>query len=429
MPMNTSIKRTLLATIAIGAIIAAPFSAHAAKIHAKPHAAASAAKGTEGADPEKATATPMPTGPVPVPDSPTADKNTPAPPTLPDMTSYVLMDATTGAILAEAAPNLQVAPASLTKLMTAHITYQALHHGSLKLDQTVPVSPAAWHAGGSRMFIDTTSVVTVDQLLHGLIIDSGNDAAVALAEQIAGSQSAFVQMMTKDAADMGLTNTVYTNATGLPDPAMHTTAMDVAKLSRIILQDEPEFLDISKQQSYNFNNITQASWNPVLAHDSTVDGMKTGLTDESGHCIDATAVRGGRRLIAVVMGGPTWHDSTAAIESILNYGEKFFTDVTLASPGTQIDTLQSSALDAGQVAVGVAQASVITLPADAAGHVQHSVAYTTDVSNGVTKGEVLGTINYTLDGKTIATLPAVALADAPAASWSTKLSRAIKKML
>jgi D-alanyl-D-alanine carboxypeptidase (penicillin-binding protein 5/6) len=371
----------------------------------------------------------MPTGPVPVPDSPTADKNTPAPPTLPDMTSYVLMDATTGAILAEAAPNLQVAPASLTKLMTAHITYQALHHGSLKLDQTVPVSAAAWHAGGSRMFIDTTSVVTVDQLLHGLIIDSGNDAATALAEQIAGSQGAFVQMMTKDAADMGLTNTVYTNVTGLPDPAMHTTAMDVAKLSRIILQDEPEFLNISKEPNYSFNNITQASWNPVLQHDSTVDGMKTGLTDESGHCIDATAVRGGRRLIAVVMGGPTWHASTAAIESILDYGEKFFTDVTLASPGTQIDTLQSAALDAGQVPVGVAQASVITLPTDAAGHVEHAVTYTTDVSNGVTKGEVLGTINYTLDGKTIATLPAVALADAPAASWSTKLSRAIKKML
>ncbi len=423
--MNIRFKRILLVTAAIGIVCTTPLIAQAAKkTH---HAGAAAAKTSD--DPEKATATPMPTGPAPVPDSPIADKNTPAPPTLPDMTAYVLMDATTGAILAEAAPNLQVAPASLTKLMTAHIAFQALHHGSLKPDQTVPVSPAAWHAGGSRMFIDTTSVVTVDQLLHGLIIDSGNDAAVALAEQIAGSQGTFVQMMTKDAAEMGLTNTVYTNVTGLPDPAMHTTAMDVAKLSRVILQDEPEFLTISKQQSYNFNNITQASWNPVLQHDSTVDGMKTGLTDESGHCIDATAIRGGRRLIAVVMGGPTWHNSTAAIESILNYGEKFFTDVTLGSVGTQIDTLQSASLDAGQVAVGVGQTAVLTLPADEAAQVTHSVTYTTDVSGGVTKGEVLGTIGYTLGGKTIASLPAVALADAPAASWTTKLSRAIKKML
>jgi D-alanyl-D-alanine carboxypeptidase (penicillin-binding protein 5/6) len=364
-----------------------------------------------------------------VPDAPLADKNTPAPPTLPDMTAYVLMDAQTGAILAEAAPNLQVAPASLTKLMTAHLVYQALHHGSLKPDQTVPVSVAAWHAGGSSMFIDTTAVVNVDQLLHGLIIDSGNDAAIALAEQVAGSQDAFVGMMNAQARNLGLTNTTYTNVTGLPDPAMHTTALDVAKLSRAILQDEPEILNVSKQQSYSFNNITQASWNPVLAHDPTVDGLKTGLTQESGHCIDATAMRGGHRLIAVVMGGPTWHESTAAIESILNYGEKFFTDATLATPGTQIDTLQSPSLDAGSVAVGAGQSDIITMPSDAAGNITHAITYTTDVSNGVTQGEVLGTITYTLDGKIIGTVPAVALTDAPAASFTTKISRALKKML
>jgi D-alanyl-D-alanine carboxypeptidase (penicillin-binding protein 5/6) len=377
----------------------------------------------------KSTATPVPPGPPPVPDAPLADKNTPAPPTLPDMTAYVLMDAQTGAILAEAAPNLQVAPASLTKLMTAHLVYQALHHGSLKPDQTVPVSVAAWHAGGSSMFIDTTAVVNVDQLLHGLIIDSGNDAAIALAEQVAGSQDAFVGMMNAQARNLGLTNTTYTNVTGLPDPAMHTTALDVAKLSRAILQDEPEILNVSKQQSYSFNNITQASWNPVLAHDPTVDGLKTGLTQESGHCIDATAMRGGHRLIAVVMGGPTWHESTAAIESILNYGEKFFTDATLATPGTQIDTLQSPSLDAGSVAVGAGQSDIITMPSDAAGNITHAITYTTDVSNGVTQGEVLGTITYTLDGKTIGTVPAVALTDAPAASFTTKISRALKKML
>jgi D-alanyl-D-alanine carboxypeptidase (penicillin-binding protein 5/6) len=401
---------------------------------AKPHNGGTAHTGpvlkeSAGKSDEKATATPVPPGPPPVPDAPLADKNTPAPPTLPDMTAYVLMDADTGAILAEAAPNLTVAPASLTKLMTAHIVYQALHHGSLKPDQTVPVSVAAWHAGGSSMFIDTTAVVNVDQLLHGLIIDSGNDAAVALAEQVAGSQAAFVGMMTAQARDLNLTNTTYANVTGLPDPAMHTTALDVAKLSQVILKDEPEILNISKQQSYSFNNITQASWNPLLPHDPTVDGLKTGLTQESGHCIDATAIRGGRRLIAVVMGGPTWHESTAAIESILNYGEKFFTDASFATPGAQIDTLQSPSLDAGAVAVGAGASRIITMPSDAAGNITHSIAYTTDVSNGVTQGEVLGTITYTLDGKTIGTVPAVALADAPAASFTTKISRAIKKIL
>jgi len=344
------------------------------------------------------------------------------------VTAYVLMDGTTGAIIAEAAPTLQMPPASLTKLMTAHITYQALHHGSLKPDQTVPVSPDAWRAGGSRMFIDPTSVVTVDQLLHGLIIDSGNDAAVALAEQIAGSQDAFVQMMTKEAADIGLANTTYVNVTGLPDPALHTTAMDVAKLTQVILADEPEILNISKQQSYTFNNITQQSWNPVLQHDPTVDGLKTGLTKESGHCIDATAIRNNMRLIAVVMGGPTWHASTAAIESLLNYGEKFFTDAEVATAGSQIDTLNSGDLDDGSVAVGPDQTVVLTLPADAGKNITHSIAYTAALDNGVTKGETLGQITYTLDGKTIASVPAVALADAPPASEFTKLQRKLSKM-
>ena len=377
---------------------------------------------------DKDSATAAASGPPPVPDSPAGDKSTPTPPVLPGFTAYVLMDGTTGAILAEAAPTLQLPPASLVKLMTAHLTYQALHHGSLKPDQTVPVSPEAWRAGGSRMFIDPTSVVTVDQLLHGLIIDSGNDAAVALAEQIAGSQDAFVQLMTTQAADLGLTNTTYVNVTGLPDPALHTSAMDVAKLTRVILTQEPEILNISKQQSYTYNGITQASWNPVLQHDPTVDGLKTGLTKESGHCIDATAIRNGNRLIAVVMGGPTWHASTAAIESLLNYGEKFFTDVPVATANTQIATLNSPDLDAGSVAVGPAQTVVLTLPIDAAKQITHTIAYTADLSNGATKGETLGTITYTLDGKTLATIPALALTDAPPASQFSKWERKISKM-
>jgi D-alanyl-D-alanine carboxypeptidase (penicillin-binding protein 5/6) len=375
------------------------------------------------------TATASPNGPAPVPDSPAGDAKTPAPPTLPGMTSYILVDAATGAVLAEAAPDLPVAPASLTKLMTAHIAYQALHGGSLKPDQTVPVSVAAWHAGGSRMFIDPTSVVTVDQLLHGLIIDSGNDAAVALAEQIAGSQDAFVQLMNKQAAAFGLTNTNYTNVTGLPDPALRTTARDVATLTRDILQAEPEILDISKLQSYSFNNITQASWNPVLVHDSTVDGLKTGLTKESGHCIDATAVRNGDRLIAVVMGGPTWHASTAAIESLLNYGEKFFTDAHVAALGATIGTLKSNALDTGSVAVGPARTVTLTLPVDAAGQVATAIAYTADLSAGVTKGETLGTASFSLAGKVLASVPVVALADSPPASFFTRLNRKFQKML
>lgn len=394
------------------------------------HAGASAATRTPSAGPtDKIGATPVPPGPPPVPDSPAGDKSTPVPPTLPDMTAYVLMDASTGAILAEAAPHLTLPPASLTKLMTVHLVYQALHKGGLKLDQTVPVSVNAWHQEGSFMSIDTTSVVTVDQLLHGLIIDSGNDAAVALAEQVAGSTDAFTQMMNKTAGELGLTDTNYTNVTGLPDPALHTSAMDVALLSRAILQDEPEILAISKLPSYTYNNILQYSWNPVLKVDPTVDGLKTGLTRESGHCIDATALRGNMRMIAVVTGGPTWHESTAAIETLLAYGQKFFTDTAVATTGTPIDTLKSDDLDTGSVPVGAAQDVTLTLPTDAANSITHAIAYNADFSKGVTKGEVLGSVSYSAGGKIIATVPVVALADAPAASFMTKLKAKLRSWL
>jgi len=384
---------------------------------------------TAAAVAHKIGATAAPTTPPPVPDSPTADKSTPVPPTLPDMTSYVLMDETTGAVLAEAAPHLQVPPASLTKLMTAHLTYQALHGGALKPDQTVPVSVNAWHQQGSTMFISPTSVVTVDQLLHGLIIVSGNDAATALAEQVAGSSDAFVQMMNKTAGQLDLNDTNYTNPTGLPDPALHTSAMDVALLSRAIIQDEPEILQISKMQSYTYNNITQGTWNPVLAKDPTVDGLKTGLTTEAGHCIDATAERSGMRLIAVVTGGPTWDSSTAAIENLLDYGQKFFSDTKIAAAGQVVDTLRSPALDSGSVDVAAGQDVVLTLPQDAAGSVTHSIAYSVDLTPGVTRGETLGTITYSAGGKVLATVPALAATDSPPASLTTKLKLFVKKFL
>ncbi len=377
----------------------------------------------------KIGATPAPTGPAPVPSSPIADKATPTPPMLPDMTSYVLMDAKTGAIIAEADPHLRVPPASLTKLMTAHLVYQALHNGSLKMDQIVPVSVAAWHAPGSTMFIDPNSKVTVNDLLHGLLIDSGNDAAIALAEQVAGSQDAFVQIMNHTAKKLDLTDTTYTNPTGLPSPDLRTSAMDVAKLSRVILQDEPQILQIAKQPSYTWDNITQANWNPVLKVDPTVDGLKTGLTDESGHCIDATAKRGNMRLIAVVMGGTTWASSTSAIEALLDYGQHFFTDAQIATKGAQLGLLQSSLLQAGSVPVGAQKDIVITLPKDEAKTITHSITYTADLTPGVSKGEVLGTITFSAGGQQLASVPAVALSNAPKASFFTKLKRKLGHML
>ncbi len=287
------------------------------------------------------------------------------PPELADASSYVLMDATTGTIIAEKAPGLAWPPASLAKLMTAYLTYQKIAAGSLKPDQVVPVSAAAWHTGGSRMFISPGADVTVDQLLHGLLIESGNDASVALAQAIAGSRSAFVGMMNAAAARLGLSGTHYANVNGLPHPGMTTTARDIATLSRALLRQYPQILKISAEKYYTFDKIRQRSWNPVLFRDPTVDGLKTGLTDAAGHCIDATALRDGRRLIAVVFGEPNWTAGTKAIEALLDYGYQFATNTTVARAGRPIGSLTDARWKPETIPVGAAHDVEKTLPAAA----------------------------------------------------------------
>ncbi|HQT67625.1 MAG TPA: D-alanyl-D-alanine carboxypeptidase family protein [Acetobacteraceae bacterium] len=413
-----------LALAAMMPALAAPLGAAAHGTKAAAHDVTKAGSMKNGPE---AAAPAQPAGPPP--DAPLADAATPPPPDFADISSYMLIDAATGAVIAEKAPHAEVPPASLTKLMTAYLVYQAIAHGSLKLDQDVPVSDAAWHTGGSRMFIQPLMTVTVDQLLHGLIIDSGNDAAVALAEQVGGTQDAFVAMMNSEAKKLDLAETNYTDVDGLPDPALHTSAADVATLSLAFLKKYPQVLAISSEQSYTFNNITQRSWNPVLFHDSTVDGLKTGLTKESGHCIDATAKRDGRRLIAVVMGGSSWRSSTAAIEALLDYGYKFYGNSEIAKQGAPIGMITSEALDPEQVPVGAQNDLTVTLPSDEVGKLQTNVTYNAPFVDAIQKGEVVGSVSVSSGGKIIATVPAVALADAKQAGFFTRLGRHIKKIL
>lgn len=374
--------------------------------------------------PKPANAAAIPPGPPPT--APLAIAGVPAPPELPAQASYVLMDAKTGAVIAEKNPVLPWPPASLTKLMTAYLTYQAIQHGTLKMDQTVPVSVTAWHTGGSRMFISPRMSVTVDQLLHGLIIDSGNDAAVALAQAVAGSRSAFVGLMNHEAKALHLDGTHYVNVDGLPDPALRTTAMDVAKLSEAIVTQYPQYLKISVKKHYVFDKIRQRSWNPVLFHDSTVDGLKTGRTKEAGHCIDATALRKGRRLIAVVLGGPNWTTSTHDIEALLDYGYQFYTDEPLATAGTRIGEMPAPGYQATTVPVAAAHDVTMTIPVLAAKTMKVTVAYDTPPPGGVAKGERVGTITITAGTQTLATVPAVAMVADPPASFVTRMMRKLK---
>lgn len=365
-----------------------------------------------------------------------ADTGTPTPllpippaPGLPAIRSYALMDYSTGQVIAAKSEHMKLAPASLTKLMTAYLTYQSLQGGTLTLNEQIPISNTAWKAGGSSMFVQPGLPVTVDQLLHGLLIDSGNDAAVALAEAVGGSQSGFVTLMNDAAQRLGLTDTHYSNVDGLPDPNLYTSALDVALLSRALLQQYPQITKITAEKSYTYNKITQRSWNPVLFRDPTADGLKTGLTDASGYCIDATALRNGRRLIAVVMGGPSWSGSTNAVEALLDYGYRFFVNHPVYQAGQKVGEITRADLSPMQVPVGVAQAVSITAPKGRFSQVKTQLQLNPGLQAPVQKGQAVGVLVFTLDGKVLKTVPAVALESAGKAGWLGRLFNKVRQSL
>ncbi len=353
----------------------------------------------------------------------------PPAPGLPNVASYVLMDYQTGQIIASKDPDLQRAPASLTKLMTAYLTYQAIASGSLHLEENLPVSNTAWKTGGSRMFIQPGLPVTVNQLLHGLLIDSGNDAAVALAEAVGGSQSGFVPLMNEAAQKLGLHHTHYTNADGLPDDNLYTTAMDVAKLSRALIQQYPQILQITRLKSYTYNKITQRSWNPVLFRDPSVDGLKTGLTDASGHCIDATALRNGRRLIAVEMGAPSWSSGTDAIETLLNYGYRFYENHPVYGPNTRVSTLHEMDWSPAKVPLEVTEPVVVTIPRGRAADLQTVVQVNSKLQPPFAKGTIVGQLLVQLDGKTIQSVPVLTQVAVKKASWLERIWHRVQAAL
>lgn len=352
----------------------------------------------------------------------------PPAPLLSDSSSYVLMDFATGAVIAAKAPRAQLPPASLTKLMTAYLTYQALKAGTLHLNQVVPVSRTAWKTYGSRMFIEPGHPVTIAQLIHGLMIVSGNDAAVALAQAIAGTQSSFVSMMNNAAHLLHLADTHYTDVDGLPDPGLHTSALDVARLSYILIRRYPSLLKISSERYFTYNKIKQRNWNPVIFRDPSVDGLKTGLTKRSGHCIDATALRGGRRLIAVVMGGPNWKASADDIEALLDYGYRFFADRTVVRAGELAGAIDNPLLNPTHVPVASAKTVVMTLPASKNFALATKLSLALDLKGPIAKGATVGEIAIEAQGKRIGEVPAVTLISTEPAGFAQRLIYKIKSL-
>jgi D-alanyl-D-alanine carboxypeptidase (penicillin-binding protein 5/6) len=338
--------------------------------------------------------------------------------------AYLLVDFSSGQGIVAENPDERREPASLTKLMTAYLIFAALRDKTITPAQMVPISKAAWHAEGSRMFIEPRKAVSVDELLRGTIVQSGNDAAMALAELVAGSEAAFADRMNAEATRLGLANTHFVNATGLSNPQQYSTAADLAQVAAAIIRDFPEFYPLYSLREYRYNNITQPNRNRLLWIDPYVDGMKTGHTDAAGWCLVASAKRGDRRLLAVVLGDASDAARTSDAQKLLNYGFQAYDTVQLYSSGKAVSKLRVWKGESREVGAGFFTDQFLTLPKGKADKLALSMIAIEPLVAPVVKGQRLGTVRVSLDGKPMAEFPLVALDDVPIANifnraWDT----------
>lgn len=353
----------------------------------------------------------------------------PPPPTL-AVKAYLLRDVTSGNVLATQASNMRVEPASLTKVMTAYLSFKALKNGHLSLTQTLPVSEAAWKAEGSRMFIEPNVPVTVDELLHGMIIQSGNDASMALAEGIAGSEAGFADLMNKEATRLGMKNSHFMNATGLPNPQHYTTAEDLSLLANALIRDFPDqYKRLYSVKEYTYNKITQPNRNRLLWLDPYVDGMKTGHTDAAGYCLISSAKRGEQRLISVVLGASSENARATESQKLLNYGFQFFESTLVYKQGQAIKALKVWKGQENQVTGTVSQPVYLTLPKGDYSQVTVNVTSQQPLLAPIKQGQTIGKIDFILAGKTIATQPLVAAKNIEVAGLFGRALDSIKLLL
>ncbi|MBC7683920.1 MAG: D-alanyl-D-alanine carboxypeptidase [Bdellovibrionales bacterium] len=329
--------------------------------------------------------------------------------------SWLLLDATSGQVIASQDPSARIEPASLTKIMTAYVTFNAIREKKLALDQKINVSVRAWKvdASSSKMFIDPATPVSVDDLLHGLMVQSGNDAAVALAEAVAGDEGAFVFLMNKEAQRMGMKNTRFANPHGLPSPDNFSTAQDLSILAARVILDFPEFYKIDSVKSFTYNKITQPNRNRLLWLDPTVDGMKTGHTEGAGYGMIASAKRPSgnlqRRLISVVLGTNSDQTRTQESQKLLNWGFQNFETVKLYSKGQAIQTPEVWKGSAGTVKIGFANDVLVTVPKGVAGKMKPVLERKDPLVAPLALNAKVGILKMMVDGKPLLELPVVAL--------------------
>lgn len=328
----------------------------------------------------------------------------PAPPAL-GANSYILLDFNSGRVLVDQNADMRVEPASITKLMTAYVVFAELKEGKLSLEDLVPVSEKAWRTGGSRMFIDPKMTPSVEELIRGMVIQSGNDASVALAEYVAGSEDAFAELMNHYAELLGMSSTNFRNATGLPDPDHYTTARDVAALSAATIRDFPEFYAWYAEKEFTFNNIRQHNRNTLLWRDPAIDGLKTGHTEAAGFCLAASAKRDGMRLVSAVMGSASESSRASETQSLLNYGFRFYETVQLYEAGQKLADARVWKGEAENVALVIGEDLFVTIPRGSYDDLEGRVEVDPQLMAPLPAGTQVGTVLVELGDERIATRP------------------------
>ena len=331
-------------------------------------------------------------------------------------TAYLLEDFNSGRILVENNADQPLAPASLTKIMTVYVAFRELENANLALDDQVTISKKAWQMGGSRMYIEVNHQVSVENLLKGIIIQSGNDASVALAEHIAGDESTFAQLMNQQAERLGMKETHYMNSTGWPSPDHYTTARDLATLTRALIKEFPEHYAWHSTKEFTYNNITQHNRNKLLWRDASVDGVKTGHTDEAGYCLVTSAKRNDMRLISVVMGTQSENARANQNQTLLNYGFRFFETHKLYNANEALTEIRVWKGDKKQMFLGLADDLYVTIPRHHYDELQATMEIDPVIVAPVNAGDKLGVVNIDLVDERVASQALVALTDVPEGS-------------
>ena len=325
--------------------------------------------------------------------------------------AYVLMDFDSKMILASSNEDLMLPPASITKMMTAYVAFTELKEKNISMDEEILVSKKAWKTGGSKMFIEVGKKVKVRDILQGVITVSGNDASVALAEHISGDEKTFTTYMNQMAANLGLTNTNYSNSTGLPNDSLYTTAKDISLLSRALISEFPKLYGLYSTKSFQFNEIKQYSRNKLLFIDDNVDGIKTGFTKAAGYCLASSAKRGSRRLIAVVMGAPNPEVRIQASRTLLEYGFRFFETHTLFKSTTTISKARVFQGQETEVEFGVTEDATVTIPRRQKKNLKYDYIIDRQLTAPIKKDQTIGFMHIKLKDKIIHTVKLTALKD------------------